>query len=78
MDTFSFIVAGIMVYMAVAVFIGSMIYQITGWFRAPKSSLRLGSSPGPRQRLEGFLRSSRTLLYFPNLILLIRLPGSLP
>ena len=30
MDTFSFIVAGIMVYIAVAVFIGGMIYQITG------------------------------------------------
>ena len=50
MDTFSFIVAGIMVYIAVAVFIIGMTYQIVGWFRAPKSSVRLGLFPKPKDK----------------------------
>lgn len=45
MDIFSFIVAGVMVYIAIIVFIGGIIYQIISWFKAPKSPVRLGLFP---------------------------------
>lgn len=66
MDTFSFIVAGIMVYIAVAVFIGGMIYQITGWFRAPKSSVRLGLFPRPKTKTGRFFKVLKDSFIFPQ------------
>jgi len=66
MDTFSFIVAGIMVYVAVAVFIGGMIYQITGWFRAPKSSVRLGLFPRPKTKTGRFFKVLKDAFFFPQ------------
>lgn len=66
MGTFSFIVAGIMVYIAVAVFIGGMIYQITGWFRAPKSPVRLGLYPRPKTKTGRFFKTIKDSLIFPQ------------
>jgi len=66
MDTFSFIVAGVLVYVAVAVFIGGMIYQITGWFRAPKSSVRLGLFPRPKTKTGRFFKVLKDSFIFPQ------------
>ena len=66
MDTFSFIVAGILVYVAVAVFIIGMTYQIVGWFRAPKSSVRLGLFPKPRSRTVRFFKVLKDSFIFPQ------------
>jgi nitrate reductase gamma subunit len=66
MDTFSFIVAGVMVYIAVAVFIIGMTYQIVGWFRAPKSSVRLGLFPKPRTKTRRFFKVLKDSFIFPQ------------
>lgn len=47
MDWFSYLVAGIMVYLAVAVFILGMTYQVYQWLRAPKSRIKTGVFPKP-------------------------------
>ena len=48
MDWLSFIVAGVMVYVAVAVFLGGSIYRIVKWLRTPKSPVTPGHvSRGP-------------------------------
>jgi nitrate reductase gamma subunit len=53
MDWFSFIVAGVMVYVAVAVFLIGSIYQIVRWLRTPRSPVRQGMFP----RRAGFSRA---------------------
>src|SRR4030042_983121 len=47
MDGFSYLVAGVMVYLALAVFVIGMAYQIFKWFRAPQSQVRMGYFPKP-------------------------------
>src|SRR4030067_615663 len=44
---FSYMVAGIMVYGAVAVFILGMIYRVYQWAGAPKARLKTGVFPKP-------------------------------
>lgn len=66
MDMFSFIAAGVLVYVAVAVFIIGMIYQITGWFRAPKSSVRLGLFPKPKSKTGKFFKVLKDSFIFPQ------------
>ncbi len=48
MDAFSFFAAGILVYVAVAVFIFGTIIQIIRWQRRPASGIRQGMFPKPR------------------------------
>ncbi|MCJ7545813.1 MAG: respiratory nitrate reductase subunit gamma [Deltaproteobacteria bacterium] len=47
MDWFSYLVAGIMVYVAGAIFILGMTYQIYQWLRAPKTRIKTGVFPKP-------------------------------
>jgi nitrate reductase gamma subunit len=47
MDWFSYLVAGIMVYVAVAIFILGMTYQLSQWLRAPKTRIKTGIFPKP-------------------------------
>ena len=47
MDWFTFFAAGILVYVAVAVFIGGTIYQIIKWRARAKSPIRQGMFPRP-------------------------------
>ncbi len=49
MDWFSYLVAGIMVYVAVAIFILGMAYQVYQWLRAPKTRVKTGVFPKPRR-----------------------------
>ena len=48
MDAFSFFAAGILVYIAAAVFIFGTIYQIIRWQSRRASGIRQGMFPGSR------------------------------
>jgi len=47
MDWFSYLVSGIMVYGAVAIFILGMFYRVYQWLSAPKARLKTGVFPKP-------------------------------
>ncbi len=47
MDWFSYLVAGIMVYVAVAIFILGMAYQVYRWLGSPKTLIKTGAFPKP-------------------------------
>lgn len=47
MDWFSYLVAGIMVYLAAAIFILGMAYRVYQWLRAPKTRMKTGVFPKP-------------------------------
>jgi len=47
MDWFSYWIAGIMVYVAIAIFILGMIYRVYQWLGAPKARLKTGVFPKP-------------------------------
>lgn len=66
MDIFSFIAAGIMVYIAIAVFIVGMTFRIISWFRAPKSPVRLGLFPKPKTRVGRFFKVIKDSFLFPQ------------
>jgi nitrate reductase gamma subunit len=65
MNWLSFILAGIMVYVAVAVFFGGSIYRIVKWFKTPKSPVRQGMFPQPRGPAR-FLKLGKDSLIFPQ------------
>jgi len=47
MDWFSYLVSGVMVYGAIAIFILGMFYRVYQWSRAPKARLKTGVFPKP-------------------------------
>lgn len=47
MDWFSYLVAGIMVYLAVAIFILGMGYRVYQWAQSPKTRIKTGVFPKP-------------------------------
>ncbi len=47
MDWFSYLVAGIMVYPAVAIFILGMVYRVYQWSRSQKARIKTGVFPKP-------------------------------
>jgi len=67
MDWFSFIVAGVMVYVAVAVFIGGSVYRVVKWLRTPKSPVRQGMFPRPTGAAR-FLKLGKDSLVFPQVL----------
>ena len=68
MDWFSFIVAGVMVYVAVAVFIGGSLYRIVKWFRTPKSPIRQGMFPQPAGTAGRLLKMGKDSFIFPQVL----------
>jgi nitrate reductase gamma subunit len=68
MDWFSFIVAGVMVYIAVAVFLGGSLYRIIKWLRTPKSTIRQGMFPRPGGALTRTLKLGKDSLVFPQVL----------
>jgi len=68
MDWFSFIVAGVMVYVAVAIFIGGSIYRFIKWSRTPKSPVRQGMFPQPGSPLTRALKLGKDSLIFPQVL----------
>jgi nitrate reductase gamma subunit len=68
MNWFSFIVAGVMVYIAVAVFIGGSLYRIIKWLKTPKSPLRQGMFPQPSSTTGRFLKMGKDTFIYPQMI----------
>jgi nitrate reductase gamma subunit len=64
MDAFSFFAAGILVYMAVAVFIVGTVVQFVRWQRRPASGIRQGMFPKPRG-LPRLLKLGKDSFVFP-------------
>ena len=68
MDWFSYLAAGIMVYVAVAVFILGMIYQVYQWLKAPKTAVRTGYFPKPKSSQGKWLKVGEDSFIFPQVI----------
>jgi nitrate reductase gamma subunit len=68
MDWFSYLVAGIMVYVAVAIFILGMTYQVYQWLRAPKTRIKTGVFPKPRSTATRWGRVALDSFTFPQAI----------
>ncbi len=66
MSGFSFFAAGIMVYIAVFVFIVGMAYQIYGWVKTPRSLVRLGIFPKPKNKGVRFFKLLKDSFIFPH------------
>lgn len=54
MDTISFLVSGVLVYIAIVVFVVGMAWRVSQWMRTPKSSAKLGIFPKPATRSARF------------------------
>jgi len=68
MDWFSYLVAGIMVYLAVAVLIIGMTFQVYQWLRAPKTRIKTGYFPKPRTSGERGFKVAVDSFVFPEVI----------
>jgi nitrate reductase gamma subunit len=66
MGWFSYLVAGIMVYVAVAVFLVGMGYRIYQWLNAPKTRIRTGVFPKKASAGARGLQTVRDALLFPQ------------
>jgi len=65
-DWFSFSIAGIMVYLAIAIFIGGTAFRIYQWMTVPKSGVRLGLFPRATSRKGRLLQLSKDTFIFPQ------------
>jgi len=68
MDWFSYLVAGVMVYVAVVVFVIGMAYQISQWLGAPKTRVKTGYFPKPHTSGERWLKVAEDSFVFPEVI----------
>jgi len=68
MDWFSYLVAGVMVYVAVGVFVIGMAYQILQWLGAPKTRIKTGYFPKPPTSGEKWLKVAEDSFVFPEVI----------
>ncbi len=68
MDWFSYLVAGVMVYVAVGVFVIGMAYQISQWLGAPKTRIKTGYFPKPHTSGERWLKVAEDSFIFPEVI----------
>ena len=67
MDWFSFVFAGVFVYVAVIVFIGGLIWQGVKWRRATRTPIKLGMFPKPTGAARGLKLLKDTFL-FPQVL----------
>ena len=72
MDWFSYLVAGIMVYVAVAIFIVGMAYQIYHWLRGPKTRIKTGVFPKPHTAVTRWGEVALDSFAFPQVITIDR------
>jgi nitrate reductase gamma subunit len=68
MDWFSYLVAGIMVYVAVGFFVLGMGYRVYQWVRAPKTRVKTGIFPKPNTLGDRWLTVARDSFIFPQAI----------
>ncbi len=66
MNWFSYLVAGIMVYVAVAVFLVGMSYRVYQWINSPKPRFKTGVFPKPSTPEARWLRVARDSFVFPE------------
>jgi nitrate reductase gamma subunit len=67
MDWLSFLTAGVMVYVAVVIFVFGSIYAVVRWLRKPKSPVRQGMFPRPTG-LVRFAKLGKDSLIFPQVL----------
>ena len=65
MDWFSYLAAGVLVYVAIIVLVLGLIYQIYKWFRVRRSSVRLGMFPYPKSPAKRGLKLVKDSFLFP-------------
>ena len=68
MDWFSYLVAGILVYVAVVVFIAGTIYRIYKWSKIRKSKVKLGMFPKPKSTGARWFKLGKDTLIFPQVL----------
>ena len=68
MDWFSYLVAGILVYVAVAVFLLGTAYRIYQWFRVARSSVKLGMFPRPKNKWARGIKLVKDSLLYPQVL----------
>ncbi len=68
MDSFSYIFAGVMVYLAVIIFILGMSYQIYYWFISSKTRIKTGIFPKPKGRFGIWSKTLTDSFLFPQVI----------
>jgi len=68
MDWFSFLVAGVLVYVAVVIFIMGTAYRIYQWFTVSRVNIRLGMFPRPKNRWERGIKLFKDSLLYPQVI----------
>jgi nitrate reductase gamma subunit len=66
MDWFSYLIAGVMVYLAVAIFLFGMAYQVVQWLRSPGARVKTGVFPKPNHALSRWLRVGIDSFTFPD------------
>lgn len=66
MNPYSFIVSGILVYIAVAVLVLGTAYRIYKWINTPRSNLNLGMYPKPKGKGRRLFRLGRDTFLFPQ------------
>jgi len=68
MDWLSYLVAGIMVYVAGVIFIFGMAYQVYQWLRAPKTRVKTGVFPKPSSAAARWIRVGIDSFTFPQVV----------
>ena len=68
MDWFSFVTAGLLVYVAVAVFLLGSAYKIVKWMRRPKSPVKQGLFPKPSGAGGRLLKLGKDNFIFPQVL----------
>lgn len=68
MDWFSFFFAGVLVYVAVIVFFGGLVWQAVKWRRAAKSHIRMGMFPKPATRSGRIAKMLKDSFFFPQVL----------
>lgn len=68
MDWFSYLVAGIMVYVAVAIFVLGMSYRVYQWVSSPKARVRAGVFPKASTSGGRWLKAARDSFIFPEAV----------
>ncbi len=66
MDWFSYLAAGLMVYVAVGIFFSGMTYRVYQWLSAPRGRFRTGVFPKPRSSGTRWLKVTMDSFIFPD------------
>jgi len=66
MDPVSFILVGVLTYIAAIVFVGGLIYQVVRWQRTTKSRMRLGMFPKPKSAAGRTAKLAKDTFFFPQ------------